>query len=111
MQLSDQSKKFFHIGLAVFFLILASLSLFWLDPRRSQACDGAPVRVRLGTNHLTIGANLYLTNGYHFGKVVKVAQRHEFPDGTIQPAALIKPTNAFRVWIAMEKLTNALVVQ
>ena len=51
------------------------------------------------------------SNNFHFGTIVELDRFHEFPDGSIRPGALIKPTNAFRVWIPVEKLTNALVVQ
>ena len=45
------------------------------------------------------------------GRVVEVDARHEFPDGRDRPGALVKTTNAFAIWVPVEKLTNAMVVQ
>jgi hypothetical protein len=104
---SDQQKKALIIGVAVFFSIGAVLSVVKRGPVAKETVSP----VRLGTNQLKMGANLYLSNGYHFGKVVKVDSEHAFPDGTNRLGALVKPTNAFRVWLPMEKLTNALVLE
>ena len=108
MQLSDHQKKSALIALAVFFVVLALIVVAFNQTPEVQA-EGA--LVPLGTNQLAVGANLYLANGYHFGRVVKIDQGREFPDGTNRPGALIKPTNTFAVWVPLEKLTNALVVQ
>ena len=80
-------------------------------PGRNTGCSARWYAARILFAALAVGANLYLANGYHFGRVVKIDQGREFPDGTNRPGALIKPTNTFAVWVPLEKLTNALVVQ
>ena len=110
MKASDATKKSLLIAFATALFILAVLAPFHIRAPLAQGSISSPA-VPLGTDQLKIGVNLYLSNGYHFGKVVKIDQQHAFPDGTKGAGALVKPTNAFRVWIPMDKLMNALVVQ
>ena len=108
MRLSDQSKKSFHIALALFFLIMAALGTFWFRPARMQALNVE--RVFLGTNQVHIGENLYHPNGYHVGKVIQLDDWYEFPDGTNRPGVLVRATNHYETWIPREKM-NKLMVQ
>lgn len=51
------------------------------------------------------------SNNINFGTIVELDRFHEFPDRSIRPGALIKPTDTYAIWVPVEKLTNALAVQ
>ena len=97
------------IGLATALFILAVLAPFYVKAPLTEGSKGSPLIV--GTNQLSAGANLYHTNGYHYGKVVRLDDRFAFADGTNRPGVLIRATNGLEKWIPRDRLTNALVTQ
>ena len=110
MQLNDQQKKSAYIAVACLFLILAVLVPPQL--KSAEATQGELQPIPLGGRELKIGMNLYAaSNSFHFGTIVELDRFDEFPDGSIQPAALMRQTNGFKVWIPAEKMSNMMVVQ
>ena len=110
MQLNDQQTKSAYIAVACLFLLSAIVVPPRLNPARATQTDAQPLP--LGTKELKIGMDLYAaSNNFHFGTIVELDRFHEFPDGSIRPAALMRRTNGFKVWIPAEKMAGMMVVQ
>lgn len=64
----------------------------------------------IGTNTISVGDTIYDPQSRQpRGEILDIRNAHEFPDGTITPAVLIRAENGAVVWTPRETLNKALV--